>query len=143
MSHDEKETLKVVVALLHKHDTKLSLDYASIQRLEKDTDKLAKSTGSLAESVATLSGAMKIQSNIMNGILAVTVIAFLGFAVRTVYEPAKPQPREVAAAFVDIMQNEVRSQINIAQEIDRAHKKAKGFAVRQKGALPGVLRTTP
>jgi Tfp pilus assembly protein PilN len=136
-SSEEKETLKAVVTLLHKHDTKLSLDYASIQRLEKDTDKLAQSTSSLAKSVAEISGTVKTQANVVNGVLAVTVIAFLSFAIKSIYEPNRPDPRVFADELASVMQRKFD-----VQETSRVHKKIKVVTASKKGDA-GPVRTTP
>jgi hypothetical protein len=90
MNQDDKAILGKLTELVQRHDTKLTVDFVAIKRLEKDTDQLAVSTGSLVSSVAELSGAVKTQSGVVNGILAVTVIAFLGFVVKSVM-PSKPQ----------------------------------------------------
>lgn len=93
-----------------RHDTKLALDYQSIKRLEKDTDKVTKNVGSLSETVATLSGTVKTQAGVVNSVLAVTVLAFLGFIVSSVLKPA-PDPSIFAESFISVIRAEVNRQV--------------------------------
>ena len=103
MNQDDKAILGKLTELVQRHDTKLNVDFVAIKRLEKDTDQLAKSTSSLANTVAELSGTVRTQSGVVNGILAVTVIAFLGFVVKSVY-PSRTETKDLAEAIAQAIQ---------------------------------------
>ncbi len=111
---------------LAEHDKKLALDYMAIQTLTKDTDDMSKSVTSLTTTVAGLAGVVETQSKIVNAVLAVTVIAFLGVVVKTSVEATtKPDSSAVAKEFVTLMQKEIQSQRLVESQVSEAHRRVK------------------
>ncbi len=107
---DTAHLLKFLTETVAKHDTKLALDYQAIQHLDKDTDKLADSVEKLTTAVSSVTGTVAMQSKMLNAVLAVTVIAFLGVVVRGVVETSrKPSPEILTKEFVSILRNELNS----------------------------------
>lgn len=98
--------------LVRRHDTKLSLDYQAINRLQEDCAGLTKNVGLLGKTVGVISGTVEVQSKVMNSILGITVIAFLGFMFKTTMATAPAQdPKVFAETVIRLISHEVGKQI--------------------------------
>ena len=103
--------LRALTETVQKHETKLALDYQSIQILNKDTDQVTRSVNKLSGVVSEMAGAMKIQSTVIHSILAVTLVAFIGATTRTIIEAKRsPGPQAMTKELATIIKNEIESQ---------------------------------
>jgi len=116
---EQGKLLAGITELLARHDTKLALDYQSIKRLEKDTDEVTKSVGALAKTVHSVAGTVQTQSHIVNAILGITVIAFLGVAVKAVFVDNRPTNIQVAEAVGRAMRERVVAEKEMEAALSR------------------------